>query len=202
MSNRYPLVGDNFTEFEEDGTMHANGDATCWRDEVREATTLQQTGAGISFNNAESTVDYLTTANTADYMLTNVQLNHDRELTANINPHIHWFQDQNQTPNWLLQYRWQRNGQAKVTAWTNYRCNTNALAYTAGTIMQISSGSGLTPPVDTSVSDIIQFRIIRDNTNTSGLFAGANTYTATAGIVSFDVHIKLDTMGSRLEFTK
>jgi hypothetical protein len=203
MSNRYPLVGSNYSKFEEDGTLVAVGNSTTWRDETRDALSLLKTGPGVSLNTTEATVDFITTANTADYIYSNFQLNHDRLLTANIAPHIHWFQAQNTIPNWLLQYRWQKNdGSAKVTAWTNYKCNTNVFTYASGTIHQISKGVGITPPGESAVSDIVQFRVIRDSTNTSTLFAGADPYTATASIISFDVHIQTDTLGSRTEFAK
>ena len=41
-----------------------------------------------------------------------------------------------------------------------------------------------------------------DNTNTSTLFAGNNTYTATARVTSFDIHIECDDLGSNTEYTK
>lgn len=172
-----------------------------YRDEIGDAIALQQTGAGVSRNNTESTVDYLTSANTSDYMYANVQLNHDRELTSTIYPHIHWFQALNAVPNFLLQYRWQVNGGAKTTGWTNWQCNTTAFSYAAGTIHQICYSAGISAAVGSTISDIVQFRIIRDTTNVSGFF-GADPYGATVGVLAFDVHILLDTNGSIGEYVK
>lgn len=181
-----------------DATGHLTwlGNGRPWRDEICSILALLQTGAGISYNNSENTTDYLTSANLSDYAYGNVQLNHDKDLTAGIYPHIHWFQAQANTPNWLLRYRWQSNGAAKATAWADYKMNTNALTYTSGTIMQISYGAAIAVPAGTGLSDILQVRIIRDSGNASGVFAGADPYTATVGALSFDVHVQINSAGS------
>jgi len=75
-------------------------------------------------------------------------------------------------------------------------------AYTSGTLNQISAGPGLTPPVGAQLSDILMVRILRDNANTSGAFAGADPYTAAVSFTSVDIHIKQDTIGSRQQFIK
>ena len=192
----------NNSTFEADGTLVFHGTATQWKDCIADILTLQQTGTGISTNAAEGTVDYITAANTLDYAVANCQLNHERKSVSSIYPHIHWFQAENNTPNWLIQYRIQlTGGGAKTTSWTNYKCNTNAFTYTSGTINQISSGAGIS--VSGTVSDIIQLRIIRDSNNTSTLFTGADPYTLTASVMSVDIHYECDTStGSRQEFIK
>lgn len=49
---------------------------------------------------------------------------------------------------------------------------------------------------------MIQFRVLRDNANASGVFAGADPIAAVVSLDSFDVHIETDTLGSRTQFTK
>jgi hypothetical protein len=179
------------------------GNATTFRDEKNDALNIKVTGTGVSVNATENTIDFTTSALYAsDYAYVNVQLNHDRKLTAQVFPHIHWFQTENTIPNFILQYRWQLNGRAKVTSWTNYKCNVNAFTYTSGTILQISYDGGITPPANSNVSDIIQFRIGRDTNNASTLFAGADPFTTTVGVLSFDVHIETDSIGSNQEYVK
>jgi hypothetical protein len=102
----------------------------------------------------------------------------------------------------LLQYRWQTNGAAKVTSWTNYPLTTNVYTYTSGTINQISHDSGITPPVGATLSDVIQIRLIRDNANGSTVFTGASNYAATAHVTELDIHFEMDTFGSRQEYVK
>lgn len=173
-----------------------------WRDELGDIATLARTGTGVSINTTEGTVDFTTGAALTDFVHTNVQLNHDLDLTsAAIHPHIHWFQQYNATPNFLIQYRWQKNSGVKTTAWTDLRCNTNAFSYTVGTLHQLSYCS-IAIPENTLLSDIVQFKIFRDNANTSGVFAGADGYTGTVSLLSFDVHLTIDGLGSSSEFVK
>ncbi len=192
----------DYTTFDEYGTMVATGNATCFRDEVGPSTTIKTIGTFVTLDGAENTLDFTTNATLNDYAYVNVQINHDWKAGSDIKPHIHWEQRSSATPNWLVQYRWQRNGQAKTTAWTNYKCNTNAFTYTSGTLNQISYGAGITPPANYSTSDIFEMRVIRDMNNTSTVFTGVDTYSGDAELTSFDCHLEIDMLGSRTEYTK
>jgi hypothetical protein len=194
----------NYTEFEADGTMQAKGDATCWRDELGDVTKLKVQGVGIKDNATEGTITFQTSANLSDFVYTNVQLNHDREMTCTIYPHLHFFQSEDTMPNFLLEYRWQVNGAIKKTDWTQVRCNTSTFSYVAGeTIHQIAhTEDGISVPDGTEVSDIVQFKIYRDNANTSERFNDSDPFTTDVEVMSFDVHICTDMLGSRTEYSK
>jgi hypothetical protein len=190
-------------EIESDGTLKYHGNATVYRDELCDITRIKITGPGVSANDAEGSIDFTTAADLNDYAIANYQLNHDWEHGSNIFPHIHWWQAQNNTPNFLIRYRWQKQGSAKTTAWSDYKCNTNAFTYVSGTLNQISYGAGITPPVGYGqVSDIVQVRVFRDNGDTSGVFGSGNSYTATVSIYGVDIHVEIDTNGSRTEYSK
>lgn len=188
--------------------------ADAWRDELGDAIGLASNGVGVSVNLTECTQEFVYNASynanvaLADLLYKNVQLNHDRNLAVAIQPHIHWFQEKNYSPNFLLEYRWQVNGIVKVTAWTKLKCNTLSFPYTPGTTLhQISDTvAGIAVPVGTTLSDIVQFRIYRDTTNASGAFTGNCPYNtggnATVGVLSFDVHLEIDQIGSTLEYVK
>lgn len=191
-----------YTEVESDGTLVAHGSATTWEDMNGSALQLKVSGVGLSINSAENQLEFTTGANLSDYAYDNYQLRHAWKLGSVLKPHIHWHQAQNQSPNWLLQYRWQANAEAKTTAWTNLKCNTLAFTYTSGTLNQISYSAALTPPANAGLSDILEVRLLRDNSNTSGVFSGADTYTATAAVMFVDIHIEEDTLGSRTEYVK
>lgn len=90
---------------------------------------------------------------------------------------------------------------AKVTNWTNYICNTPIYSYVSGTTNQIVHGTGLTPSVNAGLSDIVQFRVIRDNANTSGLFSGIDPVNSIIAVKSFDVHYEKNQLGSTTEYT-
>lgn len=197
------VTGGNYSEFESDGSYVANGNATTYDDLLGDITQVKTLGTGVSLNTTESTLDYTTVATLNDYVIVNYQMSHKWKAGSTIHPHIHWQQTGAGIPNWLIQYRWQRNGQAKTTAWTNFKCNNaNAFTYTSGTLNQISYDSGITPPSGYSLSDIIQFRVIRDTGNASGVFAGIDIYSGIASITGVDIHYEQDTLGSRLEYSK
>lgn len=192
----------NYLEILNDGTPRLVGGATVWDDLSQGIAAAQSSGPGVSLNLAEQTMDFVASANLSDFAILSFQLAHRVKLGSAIYLHLHWIQASNATPNWLMQFRWQRNGQAATTAWTSLKCNTNAFAYTSGTLCQISYGEAITPPAGYAMSDIIQVRLLRDSTNASGLFAGADAYSGTAGVTSFDPHAEMDAWGSASEFVK
>jgi hypothetical protein len=197
------ILTNNFTGFDDSGHMIMVNNARAWRDELGDAVSLRQQGTGLSTNVTESTADFSAASDLNDYLFKNLQLNHDRDQTSIISPHIHFFQTQNRIPNFLIEYRWQINGGVKVTPWTRVRCNVPAFTYTAGTIHQICDlASDITPPSGSIISDIVQFKIYRDNANASGLFSGVDTYTGAASVLSFDVHIQINSLGSHTEYVK
>lgn len=193
----------NYTEFYSNGTMKMYGDATVYDDVTYDAIGLQKQGPGISDNFPEGCVEFLTTANQADYLIINAQLPHARKNGVNVYPHIHFWQAQNTIPNFAIQYRWQVSGGAKTTAWTARKCNTLAFTYTSGTINQIAYvDGGVAPPSGDTISDIFQWRVLRDTTNALGLTYGADPYTTTVQIMQCDIHIQKDDLGSETEYGK
>jgi hypothetical protein len=200
------VIGGNYTAFEYDGTMHAAGSATTFRDELQSlaSSTLVSPSGDFQLDQAEAAIEAKTSARyPTDYVVTNHQLNHDWKNGSVIFPHLHWWQTTANTPHWVIAHRWQRQGQAKTTAWTPLRWTTNAFTWTSGTLNQISAFGGITPPVGYGqVSDIVQFRVHRDYTNASGLFTGGDPVAASQWMVNFDTHIECDTSGSRGEYTK
>jgi len=196
------VSGGDYAGFLADGTLQLYGAATVFRDEKNDVLNLKVAGSGVSINPTESTAEFTTSADLSDYLYVNVQLNHDRKLGADIYPHIHYFANDADVPNFLFEYRWQIDGGAKTTAWTRLICNNAAFTYVSGTINQLAYSAPITPPANDMLSDIVQFRIYRDNANTSTLFADADKFTGTVGILSFDCHIEIDSMGSHEEFEK
>lgn len=200
------------TRWSSTGHQTMVGDARPYRDELGDIFQLQQSGTGVSSNLGEGTVDFASNAtynatfNLADALVKNTQLNHDRDLSTPIMPHIHWVQEKNYSPNFLLEYRWQINGGALTTAWTKLKCNSLVFTYVSGSLHQISYAAPITPPVGTALSDIVQFRVYRDTTNASGEFAGSDPYNtggnATTRLMAFDTHIQQNSLGSDQEYVK
>jgi hypothetical protein len=208
-------IGDesNYTNFDTEGHQTMVGNARPWRDELGDALSIKVQGVGITTDLTESVVNfdfnaaYNANPALADFLYKNVQLNHDKDLAVSVYPHIHWLQAKNYTPHLLFQYRWQINGGAKTTGWTFLKCNNLAFPYTPGTtIHQISYSAGIPVPVGSNLSDVIQFRIYRDTTNTAGQFTGNCPYNtggnASVGVLSFDLHFMLNSIGSNEEYIK
>lgn len=200
------VTGGNYSEFEDDGTLVAYGNATCYLDLLQSvvAAQLESPSADFQRNVAELSITAETSARyPTDYIGMNLQLNHDWSLGTAIYPHIHWWQTEADMPNWLIGYRWQKQGSAKTTAWTLKKWVDNAFAYSAGTLNQITNfGSIAAPAGYGQVSDIVQLRLYRDVTNVSTYFAGSEATPLDQDIVNFDIHIRVDTLGSRQEFIK
>jgi hypothetical protein len=193
----------NYVEIESDGTLAFYGTATVWDDLLGAAINLRAQGPGVSTNITENQVEFTTASDLNDYLLDSQQLSHSWDGGA-IYPHLHAWQTTSAAPNWLLQYRWQKMNAAKVTSWTYLKCNTPAFTYPgSGTFHQLfGTAAGITPPSGAGISDILQFRVLRDNANGSGVFTGADPVAATAAISSFDTHYAKNTLGSRSITTK
>jgi hypothetical protein len=198
------VSGGDYTAIEADGTIRFVGDATVFRDELNQLITKRLvTGADkVVVNDAEGSVTYKSTAELTDYTAMSIQLNHDRKLGSAIYPHLHWWQSTTNMPNWLIQYRWQIQGGAKVTDWTYLPYDSHAVVWSSGTINQITKFGGIAAPEGDGISDIVQFRLIRDVDNDSTEFGDEETSPVDQDAVNFDIHIEVDTIGSREEYVK
>ena len=171
--------------------------------------------AGINLDTASGRIDYnyvdlgVDFANNSRYATTEqismiCQMQHDWEIGTDIHPHLHWIQNQDETPNWLLEYRAYRNGDAPP-AFTTVAYTGNEVTYVSGDLAQITlfpmiDMSSFT--LDTDVSVIVDLKFFRDTGNTSGKFSGADAYVGDALSKEFDVHYRRDSVGSRLEYLK
>jgi hypothetical protein len=188
-----------------DGNLTLVGTATAFKDALYSliGQKLESPSSHIEQNSAEGTLTYKTSAMYAsDYCTMNIQLNHDWKTGSVVYPHLHWFQASATMPHWLIQYRWQYNGAAKTTSWTDDKWATNAFTYSTGTLIQITQFSAITPPAGAGLSAILQIRLIRDTADASGKFGGVDGLSASAEALSFDVHVEIDSFGSAEEYSK
>ena len=194
----------NYADFETDGTLVFYGHSTAFRDEFGPliGQNLTSPAADISTSPAEGTIVFDDSCTLADYVSMPVQINHDAKAQSDVYPHIHWWQTSADLPNWLIQYRWQQNGAAKVTSWTSVKYASHAFTYVSGTLNQITAFGALSPPANTGVSVVLQLRLLRDGDNDSTLFAGAVPLTGDVSAMFYDVHIEVDMLGSHEQYTK
>ena len=176
-------------------------------DDIRFPLTGQQltTSAGrLDYNFDECTVDFGATARYPEEPICMVaQMPHGKKFGTDIRPHIHWVQEQDETPNWLLAYRFYNNGAAIPSSFSLAAISsTPDFVYTSGTILQLSDFPHIGAPVNEGVSAICDLILYRDSANESGLFVGADSYSGTAAAKEFDFHIMFDAPGSRQEYIK
>lgn len=198
------VSGGDYVDIDTAGHTRLIGGATCFLDEFGPliGQRLESPGSNITQNNAEGSLTFDNSCDLADYVTMSVQLNHDRKEGADVIPHLHWWQTTSAMPNWMIRYRWQRNGQAKVSGFTNAIWTSNAFTYTSGTLNQITSFGAITPPSGDGVSTILQIRLIRDTGNASTLFSGAEVGLGSMDAVFLDTHKEVDSYGSNTEYTK
>jgi hypothetical protein len=200
---RIGTTASDYSQFDTTGHQTMVGNAKPWRDEYGELLGKKKQGVAITDNLDEGTTEFSRSAAVAtDWIFTNVQLNHDKETAASIRPHLHWFQGAATTPNWMIKYRWQANGTKTTSTWTSATKSSNAFTWCSATLHQITSFKPIKPPSTSNLSDIVQFKIMRDVGNVSGLFGSADGLGGNAKAVMFDVHFQKNSLGSTDEYTK
>lgn len=127
------------------------------------------------------------------------QMQHAKRLGSIVSPHLHWIQDAETVPNWLIAYRWYNNGEAPG-AFALAALTGHAFTYVSGDLAQITEFPNLKAPVGETVSSILDIKIFSDSGNESTLFDGA---VALAGRAKeLDLHYQIDSVGSGLEYVK
>ena len=163
-------------------------------DLVMPATATKQ-GSNLKPDFDETNVGYLFPQNdTSEVLYMIFQLPHRWKEGSTIYPHVHFFQNQNATPTFKIDYRWVNIGAAVPLFTTGYTLSTivGAQTWTTGMLHRIVgntsgiSGSGKT------MSSMLQIKLYRND----------NVYTGDCLVVSFDIHFEIDSLGSASEYTK
>ena len=175
-----------------------------WEDERFDFTgrRIDISAGRIDYNYAELGIDFQDNALYPTDLIGIIdQMHHRWKLESEIRPHLHWMQSGANLPNWLLRYRIYRNGDSPP-AWTNAAYTSNLFTYTAGTILQIAEFPAIDMTGIDTVSAFVDFKMYRDTTNASGLFAGADPLVGDALSKEFDIHYQVDSSGSTAEYDK
>lgn len=130
------------------------------------------------------------------------QIPHDWKQGTILRPHIHWYQQNNNNPNWLMEYRWYNNGQIVPTEWTQVTLEAHLFTWTTGKILQISRFPNINPTGISGVSSILDIKFFRDTQNATGKFAGAESGHVIETVKELDIHYLRDNIGSRQEYIK
>lgn len=207
MVNGVSKLGDggstNYAQFSSTGFLTLLGSATVWDDFVVPLVGIRANGSRIAEDLTEGTTTFANNCTSSDWAIFATQMPHKWKLGSIIYPHLHWFQPNGNLPNWMIQYRWQINGASKTTSWTSLKRNSEVFNYSSGDLVQITifGASGISPPGGASLSDVLQFRLIRDQNNSSGLFSGSDTTGVVVHGLSFDFHYEADRLGTDTEYS-
>jgi hypothetical protein len=193
-SARIGFTGSNYTTIEKDGTIALHGTATAYLDEMSNLLSNQKVIGAAEIVNADTsgTVIFTADADTLDFVYMNIQLNHDRKLGSVIYPHLHWHQTQADSIGWQIAYRWQTNGQVKDGTWKWLKPQeVTEFTYTSGVLNQITEWAGISAPASDALSGILQIRLARRDDVAIEVHA-----------LSLDIHKEVDSIGSRMEYSK
>jgi hypothetical protein len=137
-----------------------------------------------------------------DEMYFVVQLPHSWVEGTAIMPHIHWVASENGTagptvPRWGLQYCWLNIGET-FTAYTTIYGTTAVPNEVLVKDRQYLTplGSGGMDGTGKTLSSMLICRLFRDGDN------AADNYAGSAGGLEIDFHMQINSMGSRLQYTK
>lgn len=177
-----------------------------WWDDISgqvQAANIDSSSTRINFDYSEAAIGFDDDARyTEEALVGRIQLKHRWKHGTNLMPHIHWVQNQNAVPNWLLEIRAYNNGEVLPAYSLDTPANGAVFPYTSGTIVQITGFHEIDMSLVTEVSGWVDYKLYRDTANASGLFAGADPYTGTALLKELDFHFLADTLGSQGPFTK
>lgn len=195
-------INNNFV-VESDGTIRADGAATTW-DDVFVPFTQAKQGSNSKPSFDETNVGLLFPYNDNSaiiYMV--VQIPHKYKVGSDIYPHIHWQQSISSFPTWSMSYKWFNNNEAVPASFTTITTDTGEFTYSSGNLAQISAFPAITGATNSEGGGLSSTEKGISSVLLIKLWRSANT-GPNANILAFqfDIHIEIDTQGSRGEYTK
>lgn len=190
--------GNNYTEFESDGSMRFNGDATVFDDAFPvQLFTPSGTSAPDLITVAGGIVGWGFDGNTTtEYLYGSVELPHKYKEGSDIDFHIHQvnFTAGAGDVKWNLEYVW-----APITG------AIPSVATTVSSVNTIASGDvrnckpvtiATISGVGRKISDVLMFRLYRNPAD------AADTFPADICVTAMGCHYEIDTVGSRQPLVK
>ncbi len=113
------------------------------------------------------------------------QIPHAFMYGSSLKPHVHFIQTSSSLPTFKLAYRWYDLGQT-VPAFTTITSTTAAFTYVSGSIHQLLMFPDITDATINGISSILDLQLWRDD----------NVVTGDVLVKEFDIHYRLDTLGS------
>jgi hypothetical protein len=170
-----------------------------WKDSMVPASGFKLGASAPTWGNfTDANIQVLQFAKAADNLVHGtVQLNHDYREGTTISPHLHiWFpiaaSAATSTNVWLLHYSWGNVTGVFPTSTTVTVTNSGAITQYEHRLIEFPDIVGTSK----TVSSIIAVTVQRTGSD------GYDVYDDVIGLVGFDVHYRVDTLGSTSEFVK
>ncbi len=204
LSNNFSqaVIGDfdagNYTHIYPDGTIRYRGNATVWDDITGSlvARRLESTAGKVNYEYAENAIVMQSggvITNNIDRLIFNFSKHHKVKKISSIFCLIRFEQVNTNKIEFTLQYRLQKNGGAKTTAWTTIMTNSDddaVFPYVSGTLNQIVK-LGSVDWSEAFISSTVQFRLARTDSTGGDILA---TFV--------DAHVEFDADGSEEPYVK
>jgi hypothetical protein len=187
----------DYSEFEIDGTLIFHGEATVYRDLVLSGLGFTPGGAEapdlINFIDSNLQAYAFNGMNTTERLYNMVEVNHDYEEGSNIELHIHWAPATSGSGDvkWQVYYSWANSGETFPTP-TLVSAVSSADGAWENTYTHVASIDGTGKTINSQIA----IQVFRDPSDAE------DTYSDDVALVTFGIHYRCDTTGSRSIVTK
>ncbi|MEI6850337.1 MAG: hypothetical protein WCK26_00025 [Candidatus Saccharibacteria bacterium] len=187
--------GVNFSQFETDGTLVFDGNATVWDDLRFPATAINPAGAAIAMTFDPDQIGFISAATGTQSIAIIGQMPHSWKVGSDIYPHIHWNPTTTNTGSvlWRMEYKWTNINDTEPAGFTTV----DVLDPGDGIALKHQLiGFGAISGAGKTLSSGLTIRISRIGGDVT------DTYTGNSLLKEFDIHYEIDTLGSRTESAK
>jgi hypothetical protein len=182
-----------FVDIDDGGFITLVDTASVWDDIVVPLNQARQ-GSNLKPTFDETNVGFLFPQNDASaIMYLIVQISHKWKEGTTLYPHVHWQQSSASTPSFYMDYKWFNANEAIPAAWTTgYSFNSFAFTYSSGNLHQIATNATGISGSGKKISSILLIKLYRnDNVAIGNVLA-----------FQFDIHMEINSMGSRQQYIK
>lgn len=180
---------DNYSLFEEDGSLSMHGTATVWDDLRFPATAINPAGAASAMTFDQTNIGFLASSGATQVIVVIAQMPHSWKMGSAIYPHIHWEPTNTNTGSvlWRMEYKWTSIFETESGSWTTL----DVLSPADGVAFKHQlSNFGAVSGEGKGLSSLITIKISRIGGD------GTDTYNTDALLKEFDIHYEMDTLGS------
>jgi hypothetical protein len=180
----------NYSEFEDDGTLTFKGNATVWNDIITNVANLRTGNTAPTFSAFTGGIYGLRfDVSKADEVHGSIEIPHDYKEGSDLVVHAHWSPTTTNTGNIVFGFEYSLAGDNSVFSVASNV--TSIPTASPGTVNKLIRQNLLTiSGLGIKIGNIITFRFYRQN-------GGTDTYTGNAFVHSIGIHYECDTVGSR-----